>query len=68
MGSYGFMAIGRSVKIGIDVMMDYPIMCAKTCRHHEDTEAYCQLFQKVLIKIEDRYARCADCIRSEVNT
>jgi hypothetical protein len=65
MSSFGVIAIGRNVRVGIMVKKDYPIMCADCCRFHEKYETYCRLFEKKLVKIEDCYARVADCIKGD---
>jgi hypothetical protein len=67
MSSFGVIAGGRDVKVGIMVMDHYPVMCANCCPFHENDEEYCELFKKKLIKIESHYARAADCLKSEAH-
>jgi hypothetical protein len=67
MSSFGVIAGGRDVRVGIMVMEHYPVMCANCCPFHENDEEYCELFKKKLIKVEGRYARAADCLKSEAN-
>jgi hypothetical protein len=67
MSSFGVIAIGRDVRIGIMVMKRYPVMCADCCPFHQDNKEHCDLFREKLIKIESNYARAADCLRSEIH-